>query len=75
MAESTQWDSKSTSNDQISEVRQEPSFHYQMVDIKARKVVTLIKFSKLPYSLEEVTETEPRPYVLRTYQGELFTEY
>lgn len=46
-----------------------------MVDMKARKIATMIKISKLPYHLEEVTEIESRPYVLRTYQGELFSEY
>ena len=43
--------------------------------MKARKIATLIKFSKLPYTLEEVTEPESRPYTFRTNQGELFNEY
>lgn len=34
------------------EPHHETSFHYQMADMKARKIVTLIRFSKLPYSLE-----------------------
>jgi hypothetical protein len=46
-----------------------------MADMKARKIVTLIRFSKLNYSLEEVTEPEAKPYLLRTSQGELYEEY
>jgi hypothetical protein len=46
-----------------------------MTDMKAWKIATLIRFAKLPYALEEVTETESRPYVLRTCQGELFCEH
>lgn len=38
-------------------------------------MVTLIKFSKLNYLLEEVSETEGRPFLLRTPQGELTEEY
>jgi len=46
-----------------------------MADMKARKIVTLIRFSKLSYLLEEVTEAEAKPYLLRTTQGELYDEY
>lgn len=46
-----------------------------MAEMKARKMVTLIKFSKLNYLLEEVSETEGRPFLLRTPQGELTEEY
>ena len=46
-----------------------------MVDMKARKIATLIKLSKLPYTLEEVTENEPQKYVLKTYNGDLTEEY
>lgn len=40
------------SEDLAAEARVEPSFHYQMIDMKARKIAALIKFSKLPYLLE-----------------------
>lgn len=43
--------------------------------MKARKMVTLIKFSKLNYFLEEVTDAEAKPFLLRTPQGELSDEY
>jgi hypothetical protein len=56
-------------------VRQEVSFHYQMAEMKARKIVTLIKFSKLNYLVEEVTDTEAKPFLLRSPQGELTDEY
>lgn len=36
-----------------TDLKQEPSFHYQMTDIKARKLVTLIKFARLSYAIEE----------------------
>ena len=42
-----------------------------MVDMKARKISTLIKISKLPYILEEVTEIEQQKCVLKTVQGDL----
>jgi len=43
--------------------------------MKALKIVALIKFTKLNYSLDEVTDEEDRPYLLRTTQGELYDEY
>ena len=46
-----------------------------MTDMKALKILTLIKFSKLPYIVEELTEVQSRPLVLRTGQGELSDEY
>jgi hypothetical protein len=46
-----------------------------MAEMKARKMVTLIKFSKLSYFLEEITDAESKPFLLRTPQGELYDEY
>jgi hypothetical protein len=46
-----------------------------MTNLRALKIVALIKFGKLNYGLEEVTDGEDRPYLLRTSQGELYDEY
>lgn len=46
-----------------------------MAEMKARKMVTLIKFSKMNYFLEEITDAESKPFLLRTPQGELYDEY
>jgi hypothetical protein len=56
MIEISEVKTESASEDQAAEARQESSFHYQMTDMKARKIATLIKFSKLPYLLEEETD-------------------
>lgn len=56
MIEISEVKTERVSEDQAAEARQEPSFHYQMADRKARKIATLIKFSKLPYLLEEETD-------------------
>lgn len=48
-------DREAVSSEHTASARQEPSFHYQMVDMKARKIATIIKISRLPYILEEVT--------------------
>ena len=67
---------KDTVSDAISaEAWKQTSFHYQMAELKAHKIVTLINFSKLDYPLEEVTDDEERPYLLKTSQGELYDEY
>ena len=54
---------------------QRTSFHYQMTELKARKILVLIKFSKLDYSIEEMTDLDSRPFLLKTSQGELYSEY
>jgi len=43
---------EAVSEERSADARQEPSFHYQMVDMKARKIATIIKISRLPYILE-----------------------
>lgn len=43
---------EAVSEEHSAEPKQEPSFHYQMVDMKARKIATIIKISRLPYTLE-----------------------
>jgi len=50
--ESTVIGERTSTEEHTSEIRHEPSFHYQMVDMKARKIATMIKISKLPYYLE-----------------------
>lgn len=52
---------------------QKTSFHYQMTELKARKILVLIKFSELDYSIEEMTDGDSKPFVLKTSQGELNT--
>ena len=54
--------------------RQLVSFHYQMADMKARKMVALIKFSKLSYDLQQNSD-ESKPFLLKTPQGQLYDEY
>ena len=46
-----------------------------MTNLKARKIATLIKFSRLPYTLEEAMDEQPRKLLLTTPQGELEQEY
>lgn len=46
-----------------------------MTELKARKILVLIKFSKLDYSIEEMTDLDSRPFLLKTSQGELYSEY
>ena len=58
-------------NSQVSEGKLEPAFNYQMADMKARKIATLIKITNLPYGLQEVTDPDAQRYLLRTSQGDL----
>lgn len=46
-----------------------------MHNLRALKLVALIKFARLKYLLEEHNEQEGPAYVLRTAQGELHYEY
>ena len=46
-----------------------------MTELKARKILVLIKFSKLDYSIEEMADLDSRPFLLKTSQGELYSEY
>ena len=69
MSESAASEAEGGREERVGTGRQEVSFHYQMAEMKARKIVTLIKFSKLNYSLEEVSESEAKPFLLRTPQG------
>jgi len=75
MSESAASEAEGGREERVGTGRQEVSFHYRMADMKALKIVTLIKFSKLNYSLEEVSESEAKPFLLRTPQGELTEEY
>jgi hypothetical protein len=49
MTENTVPEGESSKDERIKINKQETSFHYQMAEMKARKMVTLIKFSKLNY--------------------------
>jgi hypothetical protein len=40
-----------------------------MTNMKARKIATLFKFSKLSCQLEEATDPETKPHILKTAQG------
>lgn len=51
-----------------------------MANMKARKILTLIKFARLNYTLEEIPDPEADkehlpPFLLKTTQGELHEEY
>jgi hypothetical protein len=67
-------DKERSSDLRRSEGKVTPTFCYQIANMKAMKIVVLIKISKLKYELEEMVESQ-QPFYLKTEKGELHKEY
>jgi hypothetical protein len=59
----------------MSDVKFQTTFYYQIANLKAMKIIVLIKTSKLNYCLEETVSDELYPFYLKTEKGELKKEY